>query len=119
VKIDDQIEMLRAQPSAERHILQQAANPSPSRHHDHLVERRIVRDDGCGQRLDEVADAGAGKVLPESPDGRGRKDDVSDLAQADDENAQFLWLHCGFVDQHDRNVVFNRVDAMTSRAFQC
>jgi hypothetical protein len=88
VKIDHQVEVLRAQPAAEFYVLQQATKAAASGDDDDVVERWVVGDYRRGERLDHVADVGVGKVLAKSPNRGGRKDDVSDLAQADEENAQ-------------------------------
>jgi hypothetical protein len=49
----------------------------------------IPRDDGRRGRLDDVSQVGVGKVLPQSADGGRRKDDVANLAQANQKNPQF------------------------------
>ena len=91
MKIDRQIEVPRAETPAERHVVQQPADAALPRYDDHLIEQRVVCDHGRGERLDQVADVGVGKVLSKSPDCRGREDDVADFAQADEENAQMSY----------------------------
>jgi hypothetical protein len=86
---------------------------------------------------------GLGKAVAKAANRRRRENDVTDLAESDQQNLQknlklelpnypitqlpnypitrlpnVLRLDGGFIDQHDRDVVLNRVDAVTGRAFE-
>ena len=63
-----------------RFVPRQAA---PAGRDNHVVQVRVVRDDGRGGRFDEVADVGVGKMPAQAADGRRREDDVADLPQPD------------------------------------
>jgi hypothetical protein len=56
--------------------------------HDHGVEVRVLAHDRRGFFLDDVSDAGIGKVASDGSNGRGREHDVADQSQPNQEDIQ-------------------------------
>ena len=91
--------------------------PARARRDDDFVEVRIVRDDRRGVGFDEVGDACAGIRAGAARGQRRREHDVADQAQTDQEDLRGA-LDRGFVDQHHRDVILDRIDAPALRALQ-
>jgi hypothetical protein len=86
VKIDREVVTVRAELAAEREVRGEPARPvEPLRNQD-AIEMGIVHDDRRRGRLDDVGEVGVWKRPPQGMNGRGREDDVADLAQADEKN---------------------------------
>ena len=106
--------------------------PQPARPlgDDDVVDVRVVANDRFGGRLDEIGDARVGKAPPERRDGRRREDDVADQAQPDEQNLHpstplgmtlsmsRSGLDRRLVDQHDRDVVLDRIHAVALVALE-
>jgi hypothetical protein len=127
VKIDREVEAHPAQPPAEREVGRQTAEPRTSRRHEHLTEVWIGRDDGCGGRLDEVGETRARKVAAERGNRRRGEHHVADLPEPHEEDLQSAiinWqssisrLDRGFVDEHHRNVILDRIHTLARLALE-
>ena len=86
MKINREIVSLAAQPSPERKVAEQAAQPAGARRDDHLVEMRVVDDDRRSGGLDDVGEVRIREPLPQRMDSRRGEDDVTNLSQADEQN---------------------------------
>ena len=89
VKVDRRDRSVRAC-SRRASAISLASPPAPAapRCDDDLVDVRVVQHDRRGGGLDEVADVRVGEVLPDGSNGRGREDDVTNLPQADQQDAR-------------------------------
>jgi hypothetical protein len=88
VEVDRQVVLRRSQAPTEREVGSQSNETTLARRDDHLVQRRVRRDDGSGRRLDEITQMGVGKAIANGSDGRRREDDIADLAQTNQEDLQ-------------------------------
>jgi len=81
----------------------------------------ILQDDGCGVRFDDVADARVREAAAQCANGRRREHDVADLAETNQKNSEqpSSLLHGCFVDQHDGNVIFDRIHTFARFTLQC
>ena len=86
VKIDGEVVALGAQPAAKREIAEQSAHAAGARRDDDLIQMGVAGDDGRGRWLDDIADVGVRKPLPQRMDGGGREGDVPNLPEADKKN---------------------------------
>lgn len=121
VEIDRDVEPLRAKRPAEPQIGNRAAQSAEPWGDDHVVEMWILKDDGCGVRFDDVADAGIREAAAQSANRGRREHDVADLAETDQKNPEqpSSLLHGCFVDQHDGYVIFDRIHTFARFALQC
>jgi len=83
VEINREIVPGRPQPAAEREIRQQVG----TRRHNHLVDPRIRSDDRRRQRFDQIGEMGVWKMMPERGQRRCGEDNVANLAEANQQDA--------------------------------
>jgi hypothetical protein len=83
MKVDDEIEALRSEPSHQREI----RSKTGVRGDDDRVQVRIVFNEGRSMWFDEVGEVRVRKSLPDAPNGWRREHDVADLTQANEENS--------------------------------
>ena len=86
MQIQREIEPFPPQSARQRQIVGDPPRAARARRHDHLVEMRIMRDDGRRVTLDEIRDPGARIRPAQRPDERRREDDVADQSQANQED---------------------------------
>jgi hypothetical protein len=120
MKVDREIELPGPQTAAKRQIVEQSPHAAAPRRHDDLVQMRITGDDGRRGRLDDIGEVGVRKSPAQGMDGRRGEDDIANLAQPNQENPtyQLVVFDDSFVDEHDRDVVFDLVDTLARGAFQ-
>src|SRR5262249_58427554 len=132
VKINRDVEPLRAQPPPECDVAGEPAQSAGSRRDHDLVQVRIVRDDRRGRRLDDVGEVRVRQSLPQRVKRRRGEDDVANLPQANEENPrelvgwsveelaipQLVFFDGGFVDEHDGNVVLDRIHTLARGTFE-
>jgi hypothetical protein len=88
VQVEREIETRPPQPPRQRDVRDDPFHPARPRHHDHLVEMRIVPDDRRRIRLDQVGEPRL-RVRPAQPaQQRRREHDVADEAQPDEQDVQ-------------------------------
>jgi hypothetical protein len=78
---------------------------------------RIVLDDRRRERLDEIREARTRLKPPQGPQQRRREDDVANQAQPDDEDVH-LRFYRRLVNQHHRDIVFDRIHTMALIALE-
>lgn len=82
MEIDRKVIARGPQASDKGYVVAQSADSVAFRNHDHFVQMRIVRNDGCRQRLNDVAEVSVREVLAQGTNRGRREDNVADLAQA-------------------------------------
>ena len=88
VKVDRDVEPIMPKAKPEEDV---GVCPSPSSvsvRDDELVQMRVSSHDRFRRRLDQVREMRRGKALAQRVNRRGRKNDVADLAQTDEEDSQ-------------------------------
>ena len=139
---DDQV--LAHDPHAERcgQVAHERERAARARELDDFVDVRIARDHRSGRRFDHVGEMRVRKTLTNGANRGRREDDVADLSQPHQKDLQFtnspihqltnlpihqspdhqspmsLFFYGGFINQHDRNVVLNRIHALARRALE-
>ncbi len=88
MKVDHQVETLGAEAPCQVEIAGKPRHPARPLGHDHVIDMRIVPEDGCGGGLNQIGDPRVRKPLSHRGDGGGRKDDVADQAKADEQDLQ-------------------------------
>ena len=79
---------------------------------DDPIEIGIAGDDCRRVALDEVGEGGVRESAPQGPDHRRREHHIADEPQPDEEDTHSSRFDGGFVQQHDGDVVLDRVDAL-------
>ena len=137
VEVDGDVVVRGLEPASQRDVGHHAAQSSRARSDDDVVEMRVVKDDRRGRRFDDVGEVGVGKPPAQRVDRRRREDHVANLPETNEQdsgkcvNGEFRMKHsqlitnyqltisdCRFVDQHHRNVVFDRIDALAGGALE-
>lgn len=126
MKINGQIESCAAQPADEGTLVAQSREAPGSRWcNDDFVQVWVAFEDRGGGRFDQVAERGLREPRTERPEGWRGEDDVANLPEANEQDAgranppcRGLVLDARFVDQHDWNVVLDRIDALTGPALE-
>ena len=129
MKIDHQIEAAGAEAPRERDVVSQSREAARPLEHDDFVDAGMVAHDRFGRRFHEVGDTGAGEAPPKRADRRRGEDHVADQAQSNQKDLQRSVGTSGtwhsapifdrrLVDQHHRNVVLDRIHAVTRSALE-
>ena len=87
MQVDGHIETFLPQAAGEREVVpypREAARPFDDHH---VVQVRVVPDDGRGRRFDEVGELGLRIVAGQRADDGRREDDVANEAQPDQQDA--------------------------------
>ena len=93
MKIDRDIELSGAQRSSQGEVRSQPCDAAPSRCDDHLVDMGILCDDRRRRRFNDVSNVGVWEMCAERPNGRGRENDVTNLAEPHQENSHGVTGH--------------------------
>jgi hypothetical protein len=84
MEINREIVAAAPQPADQRDV----GGPPTARRDDDLRQMRIAGDDRGGARFDEIVEARIREAIAQCANGRGREDDVPDLAKADEQDLQ-------------------------------
>ena len=122
MQVDDEIEARCRELARQSPIVGDPRQSTGVRDRDHGVQVRVPGDDRRGGRFDEVRERRVRVPAPQRADDRRREHDVADEAQADEKNPNRSVLDSGLdrglIDQHDGDVVLNRVDPPTGVALE-
>jgi hypothetical protein len=99
--------------------LRQARRAAGTLDHDDLIEVRIAGHHRRGLPFHQVGERGVREPPPQRADHRRRQYDVADEAEADEKDAHGSRLDGGLVEQHDGDVVPDRVHAFALPALEC
>ena len=129
MQIEDDVETLRAQTSRERDIVTKPGQSAAAGDDDHFCEVRVPGYYWRRLALDQIRQPRVRKRPLERADERRGEDDVADEAKANEEYLHVtgvrrhaglheLGFDSGLVQQHDGDVVLDRIDALALTAFQ-
>jgi hypothetical protein len=116
VEVDDRIEAPGTQHSYERDFRPNAG--AARRRHQHFVEMRVRTYDIGRGRFNQVGQMRFGNAFAEGVNRRSGENDVADFAKANQETRESSGFNRGFINQHDRNVVLDRVNPVAGHAFE-
>ena len=129
MQIEDDVEPFRPQTPREPQIVANTRQPARPRHDDDLGEVGVAGYDRRGVAFHEVSQAGFRERPLEGPEKRRREDHVTDETQADEQYLHVsaarrarlgcpLRLDRRLVEQHDRDIVLDRIDALALAALE-
>jgi hypothetical protein len=118
VHVNHHVEALPPEPPGEPDIVEDPRHPARPFDDDDVVEVGIAGNHRRGIALDEIAERRVRKRPPQSPDQRRRQDHVADESQANEEHAHGSRFDGRLVQQHDGDVVLDRVDALALSALE-
>ena len=118
MEVDRDVIRVAPQPSAQREVGSKPGGTAPARRDDDLVEKRIVLDNRRGSRLDDVGEVSVRKSFAKRANGGRRENDVTNLPKANEQDLQSIRFDGRFIDEHDRDVILDGIDAVTLGAFE-